>query len=176
MSDELIPDVRLQIVKWALYLVTNRRRCIYTETPERSNFLDQPIGHLPFEGDCSSTDTACYFWAGAPDPNDLDYAYAGDTDTLIAHGQHIARDQAMVADIIIFGLNPTRHAALIVREPNSLCMSMGHQGDPSLISADNLAAGVHAFWGGDSNVMTFCRFDTRNRHLPPEPGPGPRPA
>jgi hypothetical protein len=162
-----IPDVRLQTVKWALYLVNHKKRCLYTEGPERMEAIGKPAGSLPFEGDCSSTFTVCYDWAGAHDPNGLNFDGYGDTDTLLEHAKRITIEEVQVGDGVIFGLSPTRHIAMIVKlnGGNPLCMSNGGSSDPSLFPLSVVQEGVFRFWGGDSNVMTFCRYDTRNRHL-----------
>ena len=74
-----------------------------------------PLGRtLPLTTDCSGFVTVCYFLAGAPDPNGLDYDGEGWTGTLLRHLAHIPRDEARLGDLVVWGRYPGRHVAIVL--------------------------------------------------------------
>ena len=103
--------------------------------------------------DCSAWVTYCYAWAGARDPNELNFDGEGYTGTLLEHGERIAVGQCLPGDVVVFGPPPGVHAALIIEAgKDPLTSSMGEQGQPAAMT----------FLG----EATYLRFNTRNRHLP----------
>lgn len=128
---------RAAIVTWARWGVTNEPRIHYSMTGSRDDWLNHPPGTLPLTTDCSGFVTACYRWAGAPDPSGLAYRAVGYTGTLLDHGVTIPVSQAKPADLVIWGLFPGHHVAVIatVDEPgNPMLVSHGREGGPNLIS------------------------------------------
>ena len=69
---------------------------------------------LPLTTDCSGFVTLCYFLAGAPDPNGLDYSGQGWTGTLLRHLEHIPRADAKPGDLVVWGAYPGRHVAIVL--------------------------------------------------------------
>jgi cell wall-associated NlpC family hydrolase len=69
---------------------------------------------LPLTTDCSGFVTLCYFLAGAPDPNGLDYNGEGWTGTLLRHLEHIPRADAKLGDLVVWGAYPGRHVAIVL--------------------------------------------------------------
>lgn len=146
----LIPDVRFQIVKWARDGVAHKGESTYAEV--------RPINlspAFPVTMDCSGFVTRCYYFAGASDPNGLNYDGAGYTGTLLNRGKHILERQMHVGDLIVYGEAPGKHVVLVVEMgSNPLCASMGQQGDPSFVRHSVLL---------QLGPPTFLRFSTINR-------------
>ena len=75
--------VRHQIVTAALWGIANEPQIHYGE------IRPIPLARtLPLTTDCSGFVTVCYFLAGAPDPNGLDYSGEGWTGTLLRNLEH----------------------------------------------------------------------------------------
>ena len=89
-------------------------------------------GTVPITADCSAAVTLWYKWAGAPDPNGLNYNGTGYTGTLLGHGRHIALKDVLPGDVIVYGPGTGWHTALVVEAgPDPLTVSHGQQGDPN---------------------------------------------
>jgi cell wall-associated NlpC family hydrolase len=89
---------------------------------------------LPLRTDCSGFVTLCYAWAGAPDPNGLGYSGQGYTGTLLEHMQAIAADAAQPGDLVVWGLPPGHHVALVLEPgPDPLLCSHGQEAGPVAI-------------------------------------------
>lgn len=84
---------------------------------------------LPWWADCSEFVTTIYCWAGAPDPNDLNYNGTGNTDTMYNAGVFIPLWDAKPGDVVIwrnYGGWGTHHTAIIIDTTN--------KADPTLAS------------------------------------------
>ncbi len=112
-------SVRDEIVGVALWGVRNEPRIHYA--PVRPIPLRRA---LPLTTDCSGFATLCYFLAGAPDPNGLDYIGQGYTGTMLRHLPHVPAAEVRAGDLVIWGRYPGRHCAVVV-EPGD---------DPLLVS------------------------------------------
>ena len=125
--------VRQEIVKAARWGVDNHAHFTYSEGPERMEAVHKPY-QLPIISDCSSWVTSCYSWAGAPDPNGMNYNGTGYTGTLLNHGIQIPLSQVQPGDVIVYGPGTGLHTAIVV-EPGAdpLTVSMGQNGDPSYV-------------------------------------------
>jgi hypothetical protein len=107
----------------------------YTEDARRDDWLllKKPA-LLPQWTDCSGWDTECYFAAGLPDPNGLDYAYLGYTGTLLdtaARQGKVFTDlsQAKPGDPIVVGPGTGAHTfVVVVAGPDPLVSSHGAEG------------------------------------------------
>src|SRR5471030_2067399 len=102
-------SVRDQIVEVARWGVRMRARIHYSEArpvPLRRT--------LPLATDCSGFATLCYFLAGAPDPNGLDYSGRGYTGTLLRHLPHVGRAAAQRGDVVVWGPYPGHHCAVVL--------------------------------------------------------------
>ncbi len=86
---------------------------------------------LPLTTDCSGFVTLCYQWAGAPDPNGMDYDGGGDTGTMLHACSHIDPRAAQPADLVVFGNAPGTHVVIIV-EPGTdpVVVSQGSEAGP----------------------------------------------
>jgi WD40 repeat protein len=58
--------------------------------------------------------TWCYWQAGAPDPNGNDYSGPSWTGALLGHGRLIPKDEARPGDLVVFGADSGRLAAVVV--------------------------------------------------------------
>ena len=152
----LIPDVRFQIVKWAIFGVDDQRQhgdWHYQEV--RPFHLAESSPHIL---DCSAFCIWTYWKAGARDPSGLNFSGWGNSDSFFARGRHIAQNQVHPGDIIVFGPGGSVHAVVVVQMgPDPLCASLGQQGDPSLVRLSVLES---------LGAPTFLRFPTRNRRIP----------
>ena len=102
-------SVRDEIVEVARWGVRNEARIHYAEA------RPMPLRRaLPLATDCSGFATLCYFLAGAPDPNGLEYIGQGYTGTLLRHLPHIERAAAQRGDIVVWGRYPGRHCAVVL--------------------------------------------------------------
>jgi len=151
----LIPDVRKQLVKWALWAVNDQN--LHDDWHYQESRPFHLVNFPPFIFDCSGAVTWIYWKAGAQDPNRLNFSGYGNTDSLYARGRHITKSQAKAGDVIILGLDPTIHAVLIVQAgPDPLCFSHGEPGNPVLVRLSVLES---------IGTPTLLRFSTLNRRL-----------
>jgi cell wall-associated NlpC family hydrolase len=89
---------------------------------------------LPLTTDCSGFVTVCYFLAGAPDPNGLDYSGEGWTGTLLRHLEHVPRGKARRGDLVVWGGYPGRHVAILLElGADPLLCSHGQERGPIAI-------------------------------------------
>lgn len=124
-------DVRFTIEETGIWGYINNRRFVYTEGGSRM----KNVKHRPLIGriycDCSAWVTYCYSWAGAKDPNGLNFDGEGYTGTLLRNGTSITVNQALGGDVVVFGPGDGVHCALILTAgKDPLCSSMGTQGQP----------------------------------------------
>ena len=141
--------VRSRIVAYAHYGNFHRGQFTYEEV--RPMKLS---ARLPWIGDCSTFVTWCYWMAGAPDPNQANYDGWGFTGSLLQHGQHIPLDKVIPGDVIVYGPGSGWHTALIVEKgADPMTISMGEQGDPSLVRVSQ----------DGREPQTYLRFATNYR-------------
>jgi hypothetical protein len=124
--------LRENIVSHALWGVANEPQIHYSQGPRRFAALATPRA-LPLYTDCSAFVTLCYAWAGAPDPNGLDYSGQGFTGTQLDHLEHIALADALPGDPVVFGPGSGEHVVMLI-EPGSnhdpMCVSHGQEAGP----------------------------------------------
>lgn len=159
-------SVRQRIVKAAKWGVENHTHFTYSEGPLRMEAVHKPY-QLPITSDCSSWVTSCYSWAGALDPNGLNYNGYGYTGTLLSHGKKIPLAEVQPGDVIVYGPGTGWHTAIIVEAGNDpLTVSMGQNGDPSFVRVSQ-----------DGRLpQTYLRFVPVDANIPPAPpSPTPKP-
>jgi|GEM_PF-1110017 len=164
--------LRAQIVQWAKWGVANHTHFTYTEGPTRMANM-HAAGKLPVTSDCSAWVTRCYCWAGAPDPNGLNYDGEGYTGTLLSHGKHIPLAQVQPGDVVVYGPGTGWHTAIIIEVHGSdvLTVSMGQQGDPSFVWVNAPKSAPQQGFAVDGRTpQTFLQF------LPVDATPAPAPA
>jgi len=119
-------SLRAEIVEVARWGIRMRARIHYAEA------RPMPLRRtLPLATDCSGFATLCYFLAGAPDPNGLDYCGQGYTGSLLRHLPHVGRADVQAGDIVVWGSYPGRHCAVVL-EPGEdpLLASHGSERGP----------------------------------------------
>ena len=148
-------DARPGIVAWAKWGVANKDKIHYQQIrpfPLNSN--------LPLTTDCSGFATLCYFLAGAPDPNGLNYNHYGYTGTLLQHGKKISLGEAQPGDLIVYGAGTGEHVAIIIENDGKdpMTISMGQESDPSYVRVSQ----------DGRKPQTYLRFNTatNNPKLP----------
>ena len=157
-------DVRSTIVWLAGMAVSQRSKYHYTQGPLRMSAVHNPSAN-PIYADCSAFVTYLYSWAGAPDPNGLNYNGTGYTGTLLSHGHVLSgAGDAQPGDVVIYGAGSGEHVAIITETAlngDHQTVSMGQEGDPNFcrISQDG------------RQPQRFVRFDTSSQGTPPNPGP-----
>lgn len=127
-----MPDVtvRGEIVANALWGAANEREIHYSQGSHRFDALRTPR-YLPLYTDCSAFVTLCYAWAGAPDPNGLDYNGSGFTGTLLGHLPQIPLADAQPGDLIVYGPSTGDHVVVIVEPgPDPMTVSHGQEAGP----------------------------------------------
>jgi hypothetical protein len=136
-----VSDVRRGIVAAARWGIRNEARIHYAQI--------RPIPlrrALPLTTDCSGFATLCYYLAGAPDPNGLDYSGHGWTGTLLENMENIDRRAVKAGDLVVWGEYPGHHCAIVL-EPGD---------DPRLVSH------------GQERGPLEIRFSTECRYQPAE--------
>lgn len=152
--------------------VAERGRFDYTEGPRRMAFVHRPWPAPPVRitCDCSAAVTYWFAWAGAPDPNGLNYDGYGFTGTLLSHDQHVAaisrlnrrilRERVRPGDLVIYGPGSGWHVGIVVEVSplgDALTISHGRQGDPSRVWADAPSAGSPPYPVDGRQPQTFVR-------------------
>jgi len=148
-------DARPGIVAWAKWGVANKAQIHYQQ------IRPFPLtSKLPLTTDCSGYATLCYYLAGAPDPNGLNYNHYGYTGSLLQHGKKISLAEAQPGDLIVYGAGTGDHVAIIIendgRDP--MTVSMGQDSDPSYVRVSQ----------DGRKPQTYLRFNTatNNPKLP----------
>lgn len=95
---------------------------------------------LPLYTDCSGFATDCYKWAGAPDPNGLNYNGQGFTGSLLNHMHQIDRSQLRPGDLIVYEAFPGVHVTIYIG--GGKCISQGSEPDPKEFTLEGMQ---HAF-------------------------------
>jgi hypothetical protein len=162
-----IAQVRQNMVSNCQWGVANHDRIFYAEirpyplTPPRT---------LPFTTDCSGFATMMARWSGAADPNGFGFNGYGNTDTMLAHSQHISQADTQPGDFLVFGLNPSVHVVVLVQSAaggdGALCVSHGQPGDPIQVP---ISVEIAAHPG---DALTFLRLEVAGGP-PPAPNPNP---
>lgn len=126
-----IAQVRQNMVSNCQWAVAHHNQFTYAEirpwpvTPPRT---------LPITTDCSGFAEMMARWSGAADPSGAGFDGSGNTDTMLAHSQHIPRAETQPGDFAVFGLNPSQHVVVLTQSAaggnGALCVSHGQQGDP----------------------------------------------
>jgi hypothetical protein len=151
------------IVKAATWTVAQHAHATYSEGDNRGYSVHRPY-ELPFVCDCSAGVTCLYCWAGAPDPNGLNYGEIGYTGTLVNRGKPVRASRARAADVVIFGPTTGWHAALVMAGgPDPIVWSMGEQGDPRLYSASTVEQAVSYVNHVESCQVRYFRYSTSLR-------------
>jgi cell wall-associated NlpC family hydrolase len=102
-----VTSLRAKIVAAARWGIANEPRIHYGE------IRPVPLARrLPLTTDCSGFVTICYYLAGAPDPNGLDYDGQGWTATLLGHLPRTT--ELRRGDIVVWGAYPGRHCAIVL--------------------------------------------------------------
>ncbi|RKH66465.1 NlpC/P60 family protein [Corallococcus llansteffanensis] len=106
---------------------------------------------LPLNIDCSGFVTLCYKWAGAPDPNGLDYNGQGYTGTLLSYLTPVSSSQIKPGDLVLWHRGGAGEHVSLVLEPGSdpLLVSHGAESGPYTVrfSASNRShAGASVAW------------------------------
>lgn len=132
-APELGAPRRQQVVNEAMWGYNNRGAIHYRQTRPMPSLR---AGHrLPQTHDCSGFATACYFRAGAADPNGLGYNGQGYTGTLSTHGRSVSLAAARPGDLVFYGRGyPYSHVAIYAG--SGRVISHGSEGGPYLLNID----------------------------------------
>lgn len=129
-------SVRAAVVGNARWGAANEPQIHYTETDARDDWLSRKRRSLPMSTDCSGFVTACYKWAGAPDPNGLGYYRVGYTGTLLSHAKAHGKilddvSKARAGDPIVIGPGTGQHVVVcLIAGPDPLVCSHGREAGP----------------------------------------------
>lgn len=129
-------SIRQKVVASAFVGYKNRDSIRYTQTGQRMQGVRDHITppRFPAYEDCSSFATWCYWAAGGPDPNGLNYNGQGYTGTQIAHGVECPSPRP--GDLVFYGPSHSliNHVAVYVGNGN--VVSHGQESGPSLYPMD----------------------------------------
>lgn len=140
-KNQKIRDLIVANGKWG---IANEPRIHYSQGAERDDFLRAAPRHLPLTTDCSGFVTACYKWAGAPDPNGLNYNVVGFTGTLLDHGRWVPLAEIKPADLVIWGPYPGHHTAVALEHAKDPELSShGSEGGPKRVTLSAETAAQH---------------------------------
>lgn len=145
--------LREEMLHWAKWSIAHCSEFTYTQGPGRWHMVDSAPGSLPQSADCSSFVTGLAKWAGASDPNGLDFKY-GYTGTLLKHCNRVTVSQARMGDLIVYGPGNGDHAVFIMeRLPKNdfWLASHGHQGDPGR----RLHSQMLAYFNGSARYLRW---------------------
>jgi NlpC/P60 family/Putative peptidoglycan binding domain len=124
--------LRKQIVDNARWGIANEPKIHYRQSRPIDG-LKEPR-RLPLNTDCSGFSTLCYAWAGAPDPNGLNYSGAGFTGTLLQHMKRIPQNAVQPGDLVVWGAGSGHHVALVLEAgADPLLCSHGQEKGPFAI-------------------------------------------
>jgi hypothetical protein len=159
-----IAQVRQNMVSNCQWAVAHHNQFTYAEirpwpvTPPRT---------LPITTDCSGFAEMMARWSGAADPSGAGFDGSGNTDTMLAHSQHIPRAETQPGDFAVFGLNPSQHVVVLTQSAaggnGAMCVSHGRHGDPVQVPlSEEIVA----------EPITFLRLMPGGA-VPPQGGPNP---
>jgi peptidoglycan hydrolase-like protein with peptidoglycan-binding domain len=135
VDPEKIRGRRHKVVATAFVGYNNKDALHYTQDARRMEGVRQgvrPPRHPAWE-DCSSFATWCYWAAGAPDPNGLEYNGFGYTGTQVQHGK--ATNDPRPGDLVFYGGGAVpSHVAVYVG--NGKVVSHGSEPGPYLLTID----------------------------------------
>lgn len=159
---------RSKIVSEANWGLTNAAAIHYQQLRPIDG-LNQPH-KLPLSTDCSGFVTLCYKWAGAQDPNGLNYSGQGYTGTLLRYLSHISQSQVQPGDLVLWARNGDGEHVALVLEPGSdpLLVSHGQESGPYTVrfSASNRShAGADVYWLRLASVDQAARAPAVAREL-----------
>ena len=130
--------------------------------------INMPKYTLPFTTDCSGFATIMAKWSGAADPNGYGFNGYGNTDSMLAHSEHISRDDSQPGDFVVFGVNPSTHVVVLVQSAagghDALCVSHGQEADPIRVAL-SVEAASHS-----GETLTFLRLQASGSAPPPPQG------
>lgn len=106
----------------ASYWIQQRSRIHYAEV--RPFPLVKPPA-LPGTTDCSGFVTACFYAAGAPDPNGRGYDGLGYTGTLVGRGQRVTESQARPFSLVFYGHTTHPSPAFPPGSPTHVALYLG---------------------------------------------------
>lgn len=150
---QAIRDKMVEYMKWS---IANEPAIHYAQVRPMDKLHTPKV--LPWWTDCSEFVTTIYCWAGAPDPNGLNYNGQGYTGTLLDHGTSIAYYNAKPGDVVIWGTWPGHHTALIysVTDPHDPdCCSHGSDSGPKIVSLSVETAVQARFGHGTVTVKRY---------------------
>jgi hypothetical protein len=145
--------IRAKIVEYARWGVQNTFQIHYAQVRPMDHL--NKVQALPWYTDCSEFVTTIYHWAGAPDPNGFGYSGYGFTGTMLDHGVSIPLHEAKHGDVVIWGVAPGHHTAVLTEDGaggDPLIASHGSERGPLelRLSQENAAQGGRG--------MTFKRY------------------
>ena len=124
--------LRDQIVANARWGIANEPQIHYEQLRPMDGLHE--ARRLPLHTDCSAFSTLCYAWAGAPDPNGLDYNGLGYTGTMLQHMQRIPAAAVQPGDLVVWGPAPGHHVAVVLEiGADPLLCSHGQERGPFAI-------------------------------------------
>jgi len=156
-----MPTMRQKIVANAKWGVANANQIHYSQGGQRMEGVHHPF-KLPLTADCSAWVTDCYNWAGAPDPNGMNYGGFGYTGTLLSHGEHIVLSDVQYGDVVVYGGGTGEHTAIVIEVHNNtdvLTVSHGWEGDPSYVWVNAPRTVPRGAYGVDGRTpQIYLRF------------------
>jgi hypothetical protein len=104
--------LREQIVAYARWGIAHEPKIRYQQLRPMDGL--KAVQQLPLQVDCSAFSTLCYLWAGAPDPNGLNFNGQGYTGTMLDHMVSVPLAALQPGDLIVWGKRPGHHVALVL--------------------------------------------------------------
>ena len=126
--------LRAKIVEIARWGIANEPSIHYQQSRPVDG-MDHPR-KLPLHTDCSGFSTLCYKWAGAKvDPNGGNFGGGAYTGTMLQHCRHIAKSAVQPGDLVVWGVYPGHHVALVLEAgADPLLCSHGQEKGPFAIA------------------------------------------
>lgn len=122
---------RAEMVRGARWMISHAGSIHYSQA--RPFHLYSP-GALPETLDCSGSTITLARWADAPNPSGTAPGY-GNTSTIAAHAKQISRSAIKPGDMVVFGINPTTHVAVVLEvRSDPLMFSHGSESGPVAVA------------------------------------------
>ena len=136
MATQTPAQLRARIVSYWLWGIAHESQIHYRQArPMEDVRSSSRLKMLPRWADCSEFVTDGYAYAGAPDPNGLNYSGAGYTGTLLTHGAKISQSSLLPGDLVVFGRSPGVHVCgVLAAGVDPLLASHGQEAGPIKIS------------------------------------------
>jgi hypothetical protein len=158
------PDNRSLLINWASYFANKAKQFVYSEGNDRMSAIGVWPLQFPIHADCSAFVTLLCWLSGIADPNGQNYDHEGYTGTLLSNNTHIAANQVLAGDIVVYGDAPGEHTAFVVSVHGNDILTVSHGGptgaSPCYCWVNTPSANPNHYPVDGREPQTFLRLHT----------------